>query len=56
MVALNRDYAAAKTDTDPHEARQRVDGEPKASPKDGLKRVPEIGQFEPQNRVGGFFL
>lgn len=55
MVALNPDFAPSQAEADTHEARQRVDGEPKASPKDGLKRVPEVGQFEPQNRVGGFF-
>ena len=55
MVALNPDFVLSQTEADKHEARQRVDGEPKASPKDGLKRVPEVGQFEPQNRVGGFF-
>ena len=55
MVALNPDFVLSQAEADKHEARQRVDGEPKASPKDGLKRVPEIGQFEPQNRVGRFF-
>lgn len=38
--------------------RQRVDGETRlsgSSPKDGLKRVSEIGQFEPRNRVWKFF-
>ena len=55
MVALNTAYAPSKTRTQPNAARQRGDGEPQASPKDGLKRVPEIGQFEPQNRVGNFF-
>jgi len=55
MVALNPDYAPVKSASRSDIARQRVDGTSQMCPKDGLKRVPGIGQFEPQNRVGDFF-
>ena len=55
MVALNPDYAPVKSASRSDIARQRVDGTSQMCPKDGLKRVPGIGQIEPQNRVGDFF-
>ena len=55
MVALNPAYAPCKSTDTVNVARQRVDGAPKGCPKGGLKRVPGIGRFEPQNRVGDFF-
>jgi len=54
MVVLNENFAPENPALGSNEARPRGDGEPKASPEEGFKRVPGIGQFEPQNRVGIF--